>query len=211
MAASTQGRRGRERLPRDIRQPGPLRQDTVVARILFMEDRSLRKEGPASQEADATQDRPASQVRASGTGKAKQGGGKGKKGKGPRSDVVLEITLCGGKSPADVMMFQAWEPDVRTRLQGSAGVGDTVRISGALVLAHTDKTRWHTTSRSAMFLKALSDTTMARIAAKPEFLTYHPTCHCCQRCHCCRPGLSCASAAASLRNDRGDAGGDGRR
>ena len=174
MAASTQGRRGRERLPRDIRQPGPLRQDTVVARILFIEDRSVRKEGPASQEVDATQDRPASQVRASGTGKAKQGRGKGKKGKGLRSDVVLEITLCGGKSPADVIMFQAWEHDVRTRLRGSGDVGDTVRIAGALVQAHTDKTRFYTTSRTPMFLKAQSGTTMTRIDDKPEFLTYHP-------------------------------------
>ena len=110
MALSTQGRQGRDRLPRDIRAPGPLRNDAVVGRILFLESRSL---GPA----DTTGEGAVSQVGASGTGKGKKGSGKGKKGNGARSDAVLEITLCGGKSPADVMMFQAWEPDVRTRLR----------------------------------------------------------------------------------------------
>ena len=164
--SQSQQQQGRDKLPRDIRAPGPLRNDAVVGRILFVESRSL---GSAA----ATGSQAPSQVAATGGGKT-QGKGKGK-AKGARSDAVLEITLCGGKSPADVMMFQAWEPDVRARLQGSAGVGDTVRIRRGLVVAHTDKTRFHCTSRSPMFLKALSDTTMERIEDKPEFLKYHPT------------------------------------
>ena len=107
MALSTQGWQGRDRLPRDIRAPGPLRNDAVVGRILFLESRSLGSADTTGQGA-ASQEGAASQVGAGGTGKGKKGSGKGKKGKGARSDAVLEITLCGGKSPADVMMFQAW-------------------------------------------------------------------------------------------------------
>ena len=166
MAASTQGQ-GRDKLPRDVRSPGPLRNDAVLGLVLFMETRSLGQAAAPGASAP-------SQLDAGDVGKSKKGRGKGKKAKGGRSDAVMEITLCGGKTPGDVIMFQAWEADVRGRLSASGGVGDTVRIRRCLAVAHTEKTRWHVTSRSPVFLKAMSDTTMERIEARPDFLDYHP-------------------------------------
>ena len=96
--------------------------------------------------------------RGAGTGTSSKGTpatSKGKRGqaKGVRSDTVLGICLCGGTSPADVLLFEVWEDAMRTRIQASARVGDTVRLSRALVVGHTDKTRWCTTSRAPAFLK----------------------------------------------------------
>ena len=89
---------------------------------------------------------------------AVKGKGKpGKKGssKSTRSDLVLEVYLCGGSSPGDVMLFEVWEEESRQRLQPRLQVGSTVRIGKVLVVSHTDKTRWFTTSRSPMYLKAV--------------------------------------------------------
>ena len=163
------GTQGRDKLPRDIRAPGPLRNDAVVGVILSLEERSVGPSAATSQ----TISSQSGDVGGSAV-KGKSRSGKGKKGKGARSDTVLEIVLCGGTSPADVLQLQAWEPDVRGRLRKSGAVGETVRISRCLIVAHTDKTRWYSTSRSPMFLKALGDTTMERVEDRPAFLKYHP-------------------------------------
>ena len=72
------------------------------------------------------------------------------------------------------MLFEAWDAAVLGRLRSSAVPGQTVRIRRALVVAHTDKTRWYSTSRAPMFLKAVADTTMERIDDSDAYLAYHP-------------------------------------
>ena len=112
------------KLPREIRTPGRLRAEAVVGRIVSMEPRPLNQN--ASSQSAASQ--------GAGTSASSKGNfakSKGRKGqaKGPRSDTVLEIYLCGGASPADVLLFEVWEDAMRTRIQASARVGDTVRLS----------------------------------------------------------------------------------
>ena len=164
MALSTQSH-SRDRLPRDVRTPGPLHTDAVVGLILSIEERAL---GQASAIVVAPPSQP-------GGGAGKQGKkGKTGKGKGKFSDAVLEVLLCGGKNPGDVILFQAWEADTRGRLRASGSVGDVVRIKQCLIVAHSDKTRWFTTSRSPMFLKAQAGTTMERIDPNVAFSSHHP-------------------------------------
>ena len=89
------------KLPRDIRTPGLLMAEAVVGRIVSMEPRPLNQN--ASSQSAASQ--------GAGTSASSKGNfakSKGRKGraKGPRSDTVLEIYLCGGASPADVLLFE---------------------------------------------------------------------------------------------------------
>ena len=63
---------------------------------------------------------------------------------------------------------------MRNRIQTGAQVGDTVRLSRFLVVGHTDKTRWYTTSRAPVFLKALAETTLERIQDEPAYLAFSP-------------------------------------
>ena len=101
-----------------------------------------------------------SQSQGPDTPKVKGKGKPGKKGssKGARSGTVLEVYLCGGSSPGDVVLFEVWEEETRERLKSRLPVGSTVRIGRVLVVSHTDKTRWFTTSRSPMNLKAFRGT-----------------------------------------------------
>ena len=133
----------RVKLPRDIRTVGVLRDQVVEGCILSFDFRNLRGDVVPSQ--------------GPGTAKVKGKGKPGKKGssKGGRSDTVLEVYLCGGSSPGDVMLFEVWEEESRQRVKSQLQVGSTVRIGKVLVVAHTDKTRWFTTSRSPMYLKAV--------------------------------------------------------
>ena len=103
-------------------------------------------------------------------------GAKGPKGaaKGVASDSVLEVYICGGTSGADVLLFEVWEAAVRERLQPGCRVGAVVRIAQCLVVLHTDKTKWFSTSRAPVYLKASHETTMEEIANVPDFLQYHP-------------------------------------
>ena len=165
---STQGQI-RDKVPRDIRAPGMMKNEAAVGRILSVELRPLNPSAASSPPAP-------SQAGAGAGAKGKTSTGKGKKGqpKGARAVSVLEIYLCGGGSPADVMLFEAWDAAVLGRLRSSAVPGQTVRIRRALVVAHTDKTRWYSTSRAPMFLKAVADTTMERIDDSDAYLAYHP-------------------------------------
>ena len=107
----------------------------------------------------------------------KDGKGKGNKtggGKGPRSDAVLEVYLCGGRTPADVILLEVWDEGLRARVQSIARVGDTVRVSKVLVVAHNEKTRWFTTSKHPMYLKAVRETAVEQAEAVADHLEHHP-------------------------------------
>ena len=153
---------GPVKLPRDIRTAGLLRAEAVVGRILSMEPRPLNQNARSQSAASQGAGTGASSKGTSVTNKGKRG-----QAKGARSDTVLEIYLCGGTSTADVLLFEVWEDAMRARIQASAKVGDTVRLSRVLVVAHTDKTRWYTTSRAPVFLKATAETTLDRIQDNP--------------------------------------------
>ena len=160
---------GPVKLPRDIRTAGVLRAEAVVGRILSMEPRPLNQ--------FASSQSPASQGAGTGvSSKGNFGKSKGKKGqaKGPRSDTVLEIYLCGGAFPADVLLFEVWEEAVRHRIQKCASVGATVRLSKVAVVGHTDKTRWYTTSPAPVYLKARPETTVELIKDEPAYSDHHP-------------------------------------
>ena len=94
--------------------------------------------------------------------------------KGGHSDTVLEIYLCGGTSGADVLLFEVWDEADRRRLQPLARVGSVVRVGKCLVVPHSEKTKWFTTSRAPVYLKALPETTMQAVDDTQGFPTHHP-------------------------------------
>jgi hypothetical protein len=172
-------------LLRSLRKAGPLPAGkSVVGRVLSSASRSLIQSNSqlvASQLSQAsTQVAGAKSGKAASKGKLSQNkGGNGKKGgrKGNHSETVLEIYMVGGISSADVMLFEAWDEEVRTRLAPLAVVGSVVRISNCLVVPHSDKTKFYSTSRAPVYLKALPETTIVVLPILGDFvkyLTYHP-------------------------------------
>ena len=169
-------------VPRSVRKPGLLPEGKfIVGRIVEKSSRSsgtyhcgTGSFGPNASQTAGTGTRAAP----SQTGKAASKGkkGKGKKGKsaGAHSDVVLEFYLCGGTSCNDVILVEAWDADVRARLEPLASQGSCVRIGKCLVVAHSDKTKWFSTSRAPVYLKALPATTMVETADVPSYPAYHP-------------------------------------
>ena len=162
-------------LPRAIRKAGALPiGKAVVGRVVAAAPRQLApaasQSGPSQQQAPSL---------AQGSQPAPKGGkgkksGKGKKGKGAKSDTVLEIYLCGGESGADVILFEAWDEGDRARLQPLARVGSVVRVEKCLVVPHSEKTKWFTTSRAPVYLKALPETTMQAVDDTQGFPQHHP-------------------------------------
>ena len=160
-----------EMLPRALRKAGPLPAGkAVVGRILTTTTRRVAEAGsqiglpPAS----------AAPILAKGAKSAKGANGKKGSGKGAFSDSVWEVYICGGNSAADVLLFEVWDAAVRERLQPCCRLGAVVRITQCLVVLHTDKTKWFSTSRAPVYLKASHETTMEEIANMPDFLQYHP-------------------------------------
>ena len=174
MAVQTSG----DLLPRSLRKIGPLAPGTgVVGRVLSVSSRNLT--GASSSGATTQAALPASQPHKTGSKgkpplKGKAGKGKAGKGKAPLSDTVLEIYLCGGTSGADVVLLEVWDEEVRRRLEPQKRLGAVVRVKNCLVVPHSDKTKWFTTSRAPVYLKALPDIVMEEIADVPGFLVYPP-------------------------------------
>ena len=146
----------------------------LVVRLLSCEERSLT---------DGTSQRPVSTPQngvnsGKGTSKGKgaqtKGKGKGGKGKGVRSDRVMELYVCGGTTTAEVLVCEAWDESVRTRLKPLATPGDVLRISKCLVAQHQPKSKSHTTSRAQVYLKLVPETTFEVIGDVPRLLRYHP-------------------------------------
>ena len=169
-ATSTQG--PNDMLPRALRKAGALPAGkAVVGRILSVAPRQL---GAGNSQPSAAPEPPATTGKAAGKGKRPSKTKKGKKDKSNYSDTVLEIYLCGGTSGKDVLLFEAWDENVRVRLEPLALVGSVVRVTKCVVVPHTDKTKWFSTSRAPVYLKALPDTAFEPIADVPGFLAWHP-------------------------------------
>ena len=86
-----------------------------------------------------------------------------------------ELHLCGGTTPADVVMYQAWDATPRQRMQPVAQVGACVRVTLCTVVPHTEKTIPWTTSRMPVFLRATKDSDIVAIEDRPEWPRLHPT------------------------------------
>ena len=148
----------------------------VLGRVVSVSSRPL---ATASASGTAPQPAlPATQPQKGGSkGKlALKKGGKSKAGKGRASfsDTVMEIYLCGGNTGMDVVLFEVWDEDLRQRLAPVARVGAVVRVKNCQVVAHTDKTRWYTTSRLPVYVKALPQVALEEAADDPAFVAYHP-------------------------------------
>jgi len=137
-------------LPKDVMTPGTLRTVSVVGRIVSQRVRDI--DGDQAAGSPPRKGNGKATAKAKGKGKDK---GKGK-GAGPRR--VHELHLVGGSTPADVIMFEAWDAGVRDRLGPVAQIGCPVRVRNCLVKTHTEKTQPYTTSRKTVFLRAVEDT-----------------------------------------------------
>ena len=107
-------------------------------------------------------------------------GGKGKwkaRGKGAKnqdSREGLEVHLCGGSTPADVILLEAWASDVRLRFEPFSQLGKCIKVSNIEIKEHSDKTFPWTTSRLQFFGQLQSTSLIENVVPKPEWLSYHP-------------------------------------
>ena len=145
-------------------QTGVLKRVYIAGRVVRVREREF--------DADTATQEP------KGGGKEKKGKGKEgskAKGKGKGPKKVFEIHLSGGKTPADVIVFEAWDVKVQERLRPLAQLGKSLRVKNVLVKHHTDKTRPYSTSRSAVFLRAVEETTVEACSGLDDTVpSYHP-------------------------------------
>ena len=111
--------------PREISAPGMLKPEVWLQGVVVRIRTRILKDGATGADADKA-------------GKGGKGGKPGKKGnkagkKGGAADVQdrqgFELHLCGGDTPADVILLETLEPTVRARLQPKAQVGVTLRFT----------------------------------------------------------------------------------
>ena len=112
-------------------------------------------------------------------GKSEKGGkgkwtarGKGAKNQDPREG--LEVHLCGGSTPADVILLEVWAPDARKRFEPFSHIGQCIKVSNIEIKEHSDKTFPWTTSRLQVFGQLQSTSLIENVVPKPEWLSYHP-------------------------------------
>ena len=103
------------------------------------------------------------------TGKAK---GKSK-GKRPPSEG-LEIHICGGSTPADVILIETWDATITKLVKPFAEKGTPVAFSNFIVKAHTEKTGTWTTSRLPFYAVLTNLSQVKKIEENPDWLKYHP-------------------------------------
>ena len=151
-----------EVLPRDITQPGHLK-NWLVGRVVKFRLRDL----------DSTA--------AKQTGKGKKSEAKGSKhtGKGKKTSQgekkVIELILCGGSTPADVIQIDCWDDDkVRKLIPILQDSGMCIKVKGGLIKPHTSATLGWTTSRLPVFVRADKDTQLVVIDDRADFPRYHP-------------------------------------
>ena len=108
--------------------------------------------------------------------------GKSNKGKGRKQGKPvnqnqsegIEIHLCGGTTPADVMMVEAWAPQAVSRLKGLSKLGKALKLTDVEPFQHTDKTTPWSTSRLPLYARLLPDSRVEELEPLPEWLAYHP-------------------------------------
>ena len=159
-------------VPRAVRRAGILPDGKfIVGRVVEKTSRSTKPNAARTTEA-STQVAPLQSGKAASKGK--KGQGKKGKGAGEHSDTVLEFYLCGGTAGNDVILVEAWDADVRARMEPLVCDGSCVRIGKCLVVPHSDKTKWFSTSRAPFYVKALPGTTVVETSDVPSYPAYHP-------------------------------------
>lgn len=113
------------------------------------------------------------------TGSQDTGGRKSLKGYDRKKDKNgsregLEIHMCGGQTPADVILLEAWDPAVRIRFQPYSQVGKCIRVTNIEIKEHNDKSSPWTTSRLQFFGLLSSSSQFESMESNPEWLSYHP-------------------------------------
>ena len=86
----------------------------------------------------------------------------------------FEVHICGGSTPSDVILVEAWDLIAVRRLQALAEMGKGLKFSNCNVKPHTDKSRQWTTSRLPWFLSLPADASIEVTAVLPEWPKYHP-------------------------------------
>ena len=130
-------------LPQDVTKAGKLKTVWLEGCIVRIRERKFQPQDSLSQDSKSNK-------RGKGAKKSgKQGGSLMKNSKGPRE--CLELHICGGATPAEVMMAEIWHEPLRKAVRPKAEVGTGIRFKNALIKAHNDKTRPWTTSTLDFF------------------------------------------------------------
>ena len=115
----------------------------------------------------------ASQQQPKAGGKQKGKGTNKGKAKGKEPEVVVEVHISGGQSPANVIKFEAWAKDA-TRLRSQLQDGQMVDVTKCRIMAHTPKTWPWTTSRIPFYLRATPETVVQSAEEVLSIPRYHP-------------------------------------
>ena len=153
-------------LPQELLTTGFLKSTPVIGRIMSL--RGTKFSGSASPSQDSGTQSSQQSSRSKGTK------GKARRSKGDASDKVIEIHLCGGTTPASVILLKVWDKDVQMRIGPVAQNGAAVRVTHCKVEDHTERTAPFTTSRLRVYLRAMPLTQMTAIDNRPEWPLYHP-------------------------------------
>ena len=149
-------------VPRDIVKKGKLDNGSWLAGIVTRR----RPRQKSNTQDDGSQE--------AGNRKSAKGYGHKKSKEKASSREGLEIHLCGGQTPADVILLEAWDPAVRMRLEPFSKIGTCFRVTNIEVKEHTDKSFPWTTSRLQFFGHLPACSQFESMEPKPEWLPYHP-------------------------------------
>ena len=86
----------------------------------------------------------------------------------------LEIHLCGGSTPADVMLVEVWDPPAINRVKSKATIGSTVKLTDIDLVQHSEKTTPWTTSRLPLYARFTSESKIELAEPSANWLRYHP-------------------------------------
>ena len=100
--------------------------------------------------------------------------GKGRKYSKTHNTDGFEFHLCGGSTPADVMMVEVWDPEAIDRVKRKATVGSAVKITNIELVQHNEKTTPWTTSRLTLYARFARNSLIEDTETLPEWLSYHP-------------------------------------
>ena len=149
-------------VPRDIVKKGKLDNGSWLAGIVTRR----RPRQISNTQDDGSQE--------AGNRKSAKGYGRKQSKEKASSRQGLEMHLCGGQTPADVILLEAWDPAVRMRLEPFSKIGTCFRVTNIEVKEHTDKSFPWTTSRLQFFGHLPASSQFESMEPNPEWLPYHP-------------------------------------
>ena len=149
-------------MPRDITKTGKLADDIwLVGTVVRL--REIKR--------NTTEDSNGkTKGKSSGRGKASTKQAKCK----PQDNEALEFHLNGGRTPADVLVLQAWGATACRSVKPFFKKGEMIMISKVYIKEHTEKTASWVSSRHEFFGVIEASSEIKRYECEANWIQYHP-------------------------------------